>query len=290
MDAQAQDLQSAALGPLAIIGGGGSLPFAVADAVMSRGRKAVIFALEGVSDETRVANYPHRWVAVGQGSRLIREMRAQGCRDIVFIGTLARPPVWKMRLGVATLALLPTIFSIFRGGDDHLLRGMSRIAERYGFRVVAAHEVAPEILIPEGPMTRRSPSEAELADATLGLDLLRAIGRFDVGQAAVVVDRHVLAIEGAEGTDAMLQRIADLRQRGRVHAKRGIGVLVKAPKPDQDRRFDLPGIGPKTIEAVVAAGLGGVAVIAGETVVADPEELRRAADAAGLFVAGIKSA
>jgi DUF1009 family protein len=215
-------------------------------------------------------------------------MRAAGCRDIVFIGTLARPPVWKMRLGLDTLTMLPTIISIFRGGDDHLLRGMSRIAERYGFRVVAAHEVAPEILMPEGAMTQRQPSEAELADVTLGLDLLRSIGRFDVGQAAVVVNRHVLAVEAIEGTDTMLERVAELRRRGRIHAPPRAGVLVKAPKPDQDRRFDLPGIGPKTVEMAAAAGLGGIAVAAGETVVADPEKLRLAADAAGLFVTGVK--
>jgi DUF1009 family protein len=286
MSTSVQETQS----PLAIISGGGSLPFAVADAVIGRGRPAVLFAIEGVTDSTRAENYPHRWVGVGQGKKLIREMRAQNCRDIVFIGTLQRPPFWKMRLGIETLFMLPTIISAFRGGDDHVLKSMSRIAERYGFRVVAAHEAAPEILMPEGQLTRRKPSSADLEDISLGLDVLRAIGRFDVGQAVVVADRHVLAVEGAEGTDAMLERITELRRRGRIHAPAGRGVLVKAPKPEQDRRFDLPGIGPKTLEAAKSAGLGGIAVVAGETVVAEPQKLLAAADEAGLFVAGIKAA
>jgi len=273
--------------PLAIIGAGGSLPFAVADAVKATGRPFVLFAIEGVTDAARATSYPHRWVAVGQGGKLIKAMRAEGCRDIVFIGTLVRPPVWKMRLGLNTLLMLPSIIAAFRGGDDHVLKSVSRIAERYGFRVVAAHEVAPSILMPEGHLTKRQASAADLDDIALGMDVLRAIGRFDVGQAAVVADRHVLAVEGAEGTDAMLERIAQLRQRGRVHAPLGRGVLVKTPRPEQDRRFDLPGIGPKTVAAAKAAGLGGIAVIAGETVVAEPEALRAAAEEAGLFVTGL---
>jgi DUF1009 family protein len=281
--------QNGAQGPLGIISGGGAFPFAVADAVIARGRPVVLFALNDVTDAARVAKYQHSWVNVGQGGKLIKEMRSHGCRDIVFIGTLARPPIWKMRIGLDTLLLLPAIISMFRGGDDHLLRGMSRFAERYGFRVVAAHEVAPEILMPEGHLTRRKPSEADLADMVLGLELLRSIGRFDIGQAAVVANRQVLAVEGVEGTDGMLERIAELRRRGRVHAAVGGGILVKAPKPQQDRRFDLPAIGPKTAEGVKAAGLGGIAVIAGETVAADLQNLIAAADAADLFVTGIKA-
>jgi DUF1009 family protein len=286
MNAQLQEVQS----PLGIISGSGTLPFAVADAVIRQGRSVVLFALNGVTDATRVINYSHRWVSVGQGGKLIKEMRAQGCRDIAFIGGLVRPPVWKMRLGFDTLAMLPTIISMFRGGDDHLLRGFSRVAAHYGFRVVAAHEVAPEILMPEGQLTKRKPSETDIADVAIGLDLLRSIGHFDVGQATVIANRHVLAVEGAEGTDAMLQRVAEMRRNGRIHFSNGSGVLVKAPKPNQDRRFDLPAIGPKTVEAAKAAGLGGIAVLAGETLVAELEQLAAAADAAGLFVTGIKAA
>jgi DUF1009 family protein len=148
-----------------------------------------------------------------------------------------------------------------------------------------AHEVAPEILAPKGPLGRLAPSAADQADIALGFDYLTAAGRFDIGQAAVIASRHIVAVEAAEGTDAMLARVLALRGEGRIHAPRG--VLVKAPKPQQDRRFDLPSIGPKTVTAAAAAGLAGIAVIAGETVVAEPATLAQAADKAGLFVVGV---
>jgi hypothetical protein len=118
------------------------------------------------------------------------------------------------------------------------------------------------------------------------LDYLRAAGPFDIGQAVVVANKHVLAVEAAEGTDAMLMRVAQLRADGRIREASG-GVLVKAPKPAQDRRFDLPSIGPKTVEGAVGAGLSGVAVVAGETVVAEPEAVLVAADRANIFVIGV---
>ena len=186
--------------------------------------------------------------------------------------------------------MLPTILSGFRGGDDHLLSKLERVFARYGFQVIAAHDVAPEILIGDGEMTRRKPSAGDRADIARGLALLQAIGPFDVGQAAVVVDRHVLAVEGIEGTDAMLARVAELRRRGRVNTAVGAGVLVKAPKPNQDRRFDLPAIGPNTINAVRDAGLGGIAVMAGEAIVAEPQQMVLDADKANLFVTGVKAA
>jgi DUF1009 family protein len=281
---------SEAQDPLAIICGGGSLPFAVADAVIARGRKTILFAIRGAADPYRAANYAHHWVSIGQAGKLFARMREERCRDVVFIGSVIRPPIWKIRIGWETLLMLPTILSSFSGGDNHLLSTLERVVERAGFRVVAAHDVAPDIVVAEGAMTRRIPQAADHADIARGLTLLRAIGSLDVGQAVVVVNQHVLAVEGIEGTDEMLARIADLRRRGRVNTRSGVGVLVKAPKPDQDHRFDLPTIGPNTVEAVREAGLGGIAVAAGETLIAEPQLVVAAADRAGLFVAGVKAA
>jgi UDP-2,3-diacylglucosamine hydrolase len=119
--------------------------------------------------------------------------------------------------------------------------------------------------------------------------VLEATGPFDMGQAAIVADNHVLAVEAIEGTDAMLRRIAELRAQGRIAAPAGAGVLVKAPKPQQDRRFDLPAIGPRTVEEVARAGLAGIAVVAGGAVVAEPAAVATAADKAKVFVVGIKA-
>ena len=150
--------------------------------------------------------------------------------------------------------------------------------------------MAPDILAPAGALTRAQPSERDHTDIALGFDYLRAAGPFDVGQAVVVSGRHVLAVEAVEGTDQMLARVAELRRNGRLQAPAGSGVLVKAPKPGQDRRFDLPTVGPETVERVVAAGLAGIAIVAGSTVIAEPERLVETADRAGIFVVGVPAA
>jgi DUF1009 family protein len=119
--------------------------------------------------------------------------------------------------------------------------------------------------------------------------VLAALGPFDIGQAVVVIDGHVVAVEDIEGTDGLLARVARLREAGRIRAKSGHGVLVKAPKSGQDLRFDLPTVGPKTIEGVAKAGLAGIAVIAGSTIAADSQAMIEAADTAGLFIQGLSA-
>ena len=182
---------------------------------------------------------------------------------------------------------MPRVLAAFRGGDDHLLSSMGKLVEQEGFTLRGAHEVAPEILVPAGLLGRSQLSEHDRTDIALGLDYLRAAGPFDVGQAVVVAGQHVLAVEAIEGTDQMLARVAQLRDNGRLRAPPGTGVLVKAPKPGQDRRFDLPSIGPQTVEGVARAGLAGIAVVAGSTIIAEPEKLVQAADRAKIFVVGM---
>jgi len=272
-------------GPLALVCGGGSLPLAVADHVSARGRRVLLFPLRDAADPKDFAGREHHWIHVGQFGRVMRIARAQGCREIVLIGSLVRPSLWSRWPDWTTLKMLPRIVAAYRGGDNHLLSNVAKLVEQQGFTLRGAHEVAPEILAPRGALGRLRPSAGDEADIALALDYLATAGRFDIGQAAVVVNRHIVAVEAAEGTDGMLARVAKLRANGRIGSKGG--VLVKAPKPQQDRRFDLPSIGPKTVEAAAGAGLAGVAVIAGETVVADPAALADAADRAGLFVIGV---
>jgi UDP-2,3-diacylglucosamine hydrolase len=276
-------------GPLAIICGGGALPFAVADAVMRRGRSVVLFPVRGWVDPKAVARYPHHFIDLGRYARFHRQATAAGCRDLVMIGTVLRPALRDIRFDWQALRELPTIIRMFRGGDNHLLSMLARVFEKRGFRFVAAHEVAPEILMPQGALGRREPSARDRADIARGVALLAAIGPFDVGQAVVVADNYVLALEAAEGTDRMLARVAELRSEGRVRSAVGTGVLVKTPKPAQDRRFDLPAIGPATVAGVARAGLAGIAVTADATIVAEPAEVGAAADRAGIFVTGVAS-
>lgn len=273
-------------GPLALVCGGGSLPMAVADSVRSRGRQVLLFPLRGAADPAAVSRYPHHWIYVGQGGKIKRIARAAGCRDIVFIGSLVRPSIWQIRPDLTVVTELPRIVAAFRGGDDHLLSNIASLVEKHGFRLLGAHEVAPEILMPEGPLGRVQAAERDRADIAVGFDYLHATGSFDVGQAVVVSGRHIVAVEAAEGTDLMLQRVAEMRKGNRLRSPVGSGVLVKAAKAGQDRRFDLPAIGPRTVEGLAGAGLAGVAVEAGSTIVAEPERLVQAADRAGIFVLG----
>ncbi len=274
-------------GPLALICGGGTMPLAVAQSVAGRGRAVVLFALRGAAEGPGFERFPHHWVHIGQIGKFMRLARAAGCRDVVFIGSLVRPSLWSVRPDLEALMIMPRVIAAYRGGDNHLLSGMGKILEQEGFRVLGAHEVAPEILVPEGPLGRAQASQRDRDDIAIGFDCLRAIGPFDVGQAVVVSGKHVLAVEAAEGTDQMLERVAEMRANGRLRAAAAGGVLVKAAKPGQDRRFDLPSIGPRTVDGVVRAGLAGIAVVAGETIIAEPERVRAEADTANIFVAGI---
>jgi DUF1009 family protein len=279
--------QPAAGDSIALICGGGSFPGAVADAIARRGRRPVLFAIKGWAEPKVVEQYPHHWIALGQVGRFFRLARAEECRDVLFIGTLLRPPLSQIRLDWQTIRLMPRIAQSFRGGDDRLLSGMARFMEEEGLRIVGLKSVAPDVIVPLGLLGRHHPSPADRADIARALDLLTTLGPFDVGQAAVVVNNNVLAVEAAEGTDNMLRRVAELRAQGRVTTPQGVGVLVKAPKPSQDRRFDLPAIGPQTVANVVAAGLAGVAVAAGNTIIADAAEVIAAADRAKIFVVGV---
>jgi len=274
--------------PLAIICGGGSFPGAVADAVARRGRRPVMFGLKGWADAAVIERYAYHWIPIGQAGRFFRLARAENCREVLFIGTVLRPPISQLRLDWQTIKAMPGLVRAYRGGDDTLISGVARIAESGGLRVVGVKDVAPEIFVPEGVLSRAEPSARDQADIARALKLVAALGPFDVGQAAIVADEHVLAVEAAEGTDNMLARIAELRKQGRVTTPPGVGVLVKAPKPAQDRRFDLPSIGPRTIENVARAGLAGLAVTSGSTMIAEPAQVTAAADRAKIFFVGVR--
>jgi UDP-2,3-diacylglucosamine hydrolase len=273
--------------PVGLIAGGGAMPFAVADSLAARGIDAVFFALRGACDPERVERFRHHWISVGQLGRAFKLFRAEGCRDLVFIGSLVRPALSEIRLDLGTLRVLGQVWAAFRGGDDHLLSGIGRILERDGFRLVGIKDVAPDLLMPEGCLTRTAPDEHASADIARGREVLRALSPFDIGQAAVVIDGHVVGIEDIEGTDGLLARVARLREQGRIRAAAKRGVLVKAPKSGQDLRFDLPTVGPRTVEGAAQARLAGLAVVAGNTIIAEPQAMIMSADAGGLFIAGV---
>jgi UDP-2,3-diacylglucosamine hydrolase len=273
--------------PVGLIAAGGVMPFAVADSLVARGIDPVLFALRGSCDPVKVTRFRYHWISIGQISRLTRLLRSENCRDLVFIGTLVRPALSEIRLDWGTLRVIPSVLAAFRGGDDHLLSGIGGILERDGFRMVGIKDVAPDLLMPEGCLTRASPDENAAADIARGREVLHALSPFDIGQAAIVIDGHVVGVEDIEGTDGLLARVARLRAEGRIRARTARGALVKAPKSGQDLRFDLPTMGSRTVEGAAAAQLAGIAIVAGNTIVVDPQTVIEAADAAGLFVTGL---
>ena len=273
---------------IGVIAGGGVLPFAVADAILASGRKPHIFAIKGSCDAEHLKRFSHDWISLGQFGRIRRLLRAEGCRDLIFVGSLVRPALSEIRFDLRTLFVAPKIYASFRGGDDHLLTGVAGIFEESGYRVVGVKDIVPNLVMPSGNLTRSGPDNATVADIDKGLSLLRALGPFDVGQAVVVIDRNVVAVEDIEGTDGLLARVAQLREKGRLRSKPGLGVLVKAPKVGQDLRFDLPTLGPRTVEGAAAAGLSGIAIVADHTLIAEPQLVVATADKAGLFVTGLR--
>ena len=283
----AADLDTKQDGPLGIIAGGGTLPIALAAAAAAQGRAVHVLGIRGEAD-AKISRFPHTWLKWGEVGKLFATLEELGCRDLVIIGSVSRPDLANVRFDFGAIKNLPFLLGLGVGGDDQVLSSVVRFLEGKGYRVYGAGEVAPELLAAEGTLGPKAPSPDDRADIEMGFRVVSALGRLDVGQAAVVVKGRVLAVEAAEGTDAMLARCAELRKGGR---RRGLaGVLVKAPKPGQEERVDLPTIGPDTVELAAQAGLAGIAVAAGRVLIADRDATIAAAGQHGLFLIGQKLA
>jgi DUF1009 family protein len=270
---------------LGIIAGGGELPRAVARSARESGRNIFVIGLRGAADP-KIAEFPHDWVSLGEVGRLFRLLRAHDCTDVLFTGRIARPKLNELKTDTKGILVLPRVIAAARSGDDALLRALMDILAAEGFRAVGVGDAAPGMLAPEGVLGRAKPDAEQERDIALGVKVVRALGALDVGQSAVVCSGLVLAVEAAEGTDAMILRVPKLPRNVRGNEQRSRGVLVKALKPTQDGKTDLPVIGVLTVENARRAHLSGIAVEAGRTLIVDRRALVAAADAAGLFLLG----
>jgi len=269
---------------LGILAGGGPLPGRVAAAAEAAGRGVFLVGLEGFAEPAVLAPYPHGWARLAAAGRILGLLRAQGCTEVVLVGPVRRPSLLDLRPDAEGARLLARIGRAAFGGDDGFLAAIVRVLAEEGFRVLGAHEVLTEAVAPRGTLGAVPADAQGMADIARGVAVVRALGSVDVGQGCVVQQGIVLAVEAIEGTDAMLARAAGLRRPGPG------GVLVKLVKPGQERRADLPTIGPATVRAAAASGLRGIAVEAGGTLLTDRPGLIAAADAAGLFLLGIDPA
>jgi DUF1009 family protein len=271
-------------GALGIIAGGGTLPRRLVDNARARGREVFVVALEGEAGPETVADIAHVWCRLGAAAKALRALRDNGVSEVCFAGGVRRPtlaairPDWRAAKFFAKVGYRML-------GDDGLFSAIAKELEIEGFRVIGAHELLDDAAtVPEGALGRIAPDAEAAGDIARGIEIARAIGALDIGQAVVVQQGLVLGVEAIEGTDALLRRCAGLRRDGAG------GVLVKVQKPGQESRIDRPTIGPRTVKLAAEAGLQGIAAEAGATLLIDRDEVVRAADAAGLFVVGVRVA
>ncbi|TFF25237.1 DUF1009 domain-containing protein [Jiella endophytica] len=272
--------------PLGLIAGGGRLPRIVAEAARAHGFTPIVVRIaDAIEDDWEgFAGGYYPWGRTGDA---IRFLKRSDVDRVVTCGTVSRRPDFRSILpSFATLFVLPTAFRIVRGGDDRLLRSVANFLKAEGLEPMAVQDIEPRLLAPEGPIAGREPDAAERRALELGLAAARTLGGLDVGQAAVASQERVIALEAAEGTREMLHRVADLRARGRLGRGEKL-ALVKAVKPDQDERFDLPSIGVSTIFEAEGAGIGTIGVSAGKSLVIDYEALVAASREARIAVVGL---
>ena len=268
---------------LAIVAGRGELPRLLAEDCAARGRTYRVVEFEGVPLDWTVGQ-PLIHARFEKPGRLFAALRAAGITEVVFAGGMSRPPLRLLAFDLKMLRLAPRLLPGLRSGDDTTLRLIAAIFEAEGFTVRAAHELLTDVLAPEGILGRTRPSDLDRADAARAAAIVAALGAADVGQAAVVADGICLGLESIQGTDALLAFVASTGAGFRTDPSGPRGVLYKGPKPGQDRRLDLPAVGPGTLRGAAAAGLAGVVVEAGGVMILDHAATVAAADAAGLFL------
>jgi DUF1009 family protein len=274
---------------LGLIAGGGGLPLALAEHCRQTGRPYFVVRLRGFADAALEA-HPGDVAGIAEIGRIVKLTRDAGCEALCFAGLVRRPDFSALKPDLRGLAWLPGAVLAARNGDEALLRFLMGEFEKEGFAIEGAHEVRGDLALTLGPLGALAPQDDHAVDIAKALAIAGAIGGLDIGQAAVVCDGLVLAVEAQEGTDAMLRRVAELPAELRGAPGRRKGVLAKLAKPIQDDRIDLPTIGVATIEGAARAGLAGVAGVAGKMLVVDRAAVASAADAAGLFVVGVADA
>ncbi|MCB9957258.1 MAG: UDP-2,3-diacylglucosamine diphosphatase LpxI [Rhodospirillaceae bacterium] len=265
---------------LALVAGGGDLPRRLIEACRQQDRPVFVLAFNRFTDAETVEGVEHAWCRLGAAKRIADLFAEWSVEDVCFAGHFRRPGLMELAPdGEAMRFLLKVGWRSL--GDAGLMDAIAAELEERGYRVIAPQDVLGDLLSTEGCYTRAAPDDGAWEDIGRGRQVARVLGTADAGQGVVVQQGVVLAIEAAEGTDAMLARCGELSREGPG------GVLVKVRRPQQDDRVDLPTVGIDTIRAAAAAGLRGVAVEAGGAVLVDHDALVALADELGLFVVGL---
>ena len=272
---------------LGIIAGGGDLPRAVAESARQAGRDVFVVALKGSITKGWAEAFPHEAVFLGEPGKALKALTKAGADDVLLAGRVDRPKFNELKLDAKGVMVLPKVIAAARKGDDALLRMLVGLFEAEGFRAVSVAEAAPGLVCGEGPLGKLAPNDDHRADIAAALKIVKALGALDVGQAAAVCEGLALSVEAAEGTDQMIARIGTLREALRGTPEKKRGVLVKALKPNQDAKTDMPVIGVQTVRNAAAVGLAGIGLEAGKSLIVDKRAVATEADRLGLFIAGV---
>ena len=259
---------------LGIIAGGGALPGLLVLACRAAERSHYVLGLVGFADDALLPCPADSWIRLGEAGKGFAALKSAGVEEVVMAGAVQRPKLSELKTDLKGAAMLARIAGRAVLGDDSLLSAVVGEIENEGFRVVGADSLLFELLAPKGVLGRHVPDDRAHRDIAAGFVAAKELGKVDVGQAVVVQDGAVTASEGADGTDSMLGRVKG-------------GTLVKVKKPQQERRVDLPTVGPETVRNAIAAGLAGIAVEAGHTFMLDRARMITMADEAGLFIVGV---
>ena len=265
---------------IGVIAGGGSLPLRLLEVCDDKNIESFVIGFDGQTDPLTVKDRNHMWTRIGAAGQIIKTLKAHEIKDLVLIGSIRRPTLMELRPDIKTAEFFARV-SIKALGDNSLLTALRHELEEDGFTIHGIHEFAQDLLTGEGVMGKIKPGKEQMVDLERAIEISQTLGHLDVGQSVVVQQGIVLGVEAAEGTDQLIARCKHLKRKGRG------GVLVKTCKPQQDRDFDLPTIGPHTVRLAADAGLSGIAVHAGHSIVIEPVEVARLADKHKLFVTGI---
>ena len=276
-------------GPVAILAGSGDLPLLIADRLAASGRDHRILAFRGFACRA-VRARADAVLGLLDVKRAVACLEGWAPASVTLAGGVRRPDPSVLMGAFSAFRSRDEIAAVLARGDDNLLRAVLGLLEEKGHRLVGVHELAPELLAKTARYSAVGPSSEQRAAIEVGLSLLGRMSPFDIGQAAIIRGRRVLAVEGPEGTDRMLARAGRLAGGGLFRRSGRGGVLVKAAKAGQDRRVDLPAIGPRTVANAARAGLAGIAVGSGSTLILDAAATAAAADRLGLFLVGVEAA
>lgn len=275
--------------PVAIVSGYGNLPYEIARGAIAAGSLPFMIGIEGEA-EPSIEEFDHRYMNLGQLGALFKLLKAKNIHHIVMAGGVhQRPEVFQLKLDWGAISSIPRILAVSLGGDSNLLTGLVKLFEDHDIQVLGAHQVAPKLLASSGVIANRKPNKKDMHNINLAAIACKMLGKLDIGQAAIAEAKRVIAVEGVEGTDGLLKRIVDLRTTGRMPEKGKNGVLVKLVKPGQDHRVDLPTIGPQTILGVKEAGLNGIVVGAGNSLILERVKTLELATKHKVYIYGLDS-